>query len=161
MNIYVTAALGKGKTTLGAFDNALVGMGVANYNLVRLSSVIPPATEIVICDGPAPSMGGTWGDKLYCVYAEQRADIVGQQAWAGVGWVQDPTDGKGLFVEHEGHSEEYVVNEITQSLQTLMTNRNMQPLPIQMKVVGGTCESVSEPICAMVMNTYESEPWNT
>ena len=39
--IQITSTIGVGNTALGAFDNALYKTGVANYNLLRLSSVIP------------------------------------------------------------------------------------------------------------------------
>ena len=43
MKLYIAKAIGRGSTELAAFDAALVGAGVANFNLIRLSSVIPPA----------------------------------------------------------------------------------------------------------------------
>ena len=82
-------AIGQGTTELSAFDAALVGAGVANFNLIRLSSVIPPNGEVVEVDRCPFSHGASWGDRLYAVYAEQRTSIPGQQVWAGVGWVQD------------------------------------------------------------------------
>ncbi len=97
----MSAAVGTGPTELAAFDDALLKVGAANFNLVRLSSVIPPASQVAERIGAIGSPGGTWGDRLYVVYAEQRAGRPGEQAWAGVGWVQDES-GRGLFVEHEG-----------------------------------------------------------
>ena len=39
--IPVLGAVGKGPTPVAAFDDALLVAGLGNYNLVRLSSVIP------------------------------------------------------------------------------------------------------------------------
>ena len=50
MKLYLATAVGRGGTELAAFDAALVGAGVANFNLIRLSSVIPPNGEIVEVD---------------------------------------------------------------------------------------------------------------
>ena len=47
MKLYLAKAIGRGSTELAAFDAALVGAGVANFNLIRLSSVIPPDGEVV------------------------------------------------------------------------------------------------------------------
>ena len=47
MKLYLASAIGRGSTELAAFDAARVGTGVANLNLVRLGSVIPPNSEIV------------------------------------------------------------------------------------------------------------------
>ena len=103
LTITVAAATRSARTELAAFDRALVSVGAENRNLIRLSSVIPTASTIVA----APTRdGGEWGDRLYVVYAEQRASVPGAAAWAGVGWAQDDRTGAGLFVEHEGDAED-------------------------------------------------------
>lgn len=119
MILYVASAIGRARTELAAFDQALIGVGAANFNLVRLSSVIPPRSSVVEsarCPHPEAS---TWGDRLYVVYAEQRTSTPGVAVWAGVGWVQDRQSGQGLFVEHEGDDEWNVRNDITASLEDL------------------------------------------
>src|SRR4051812_11887109 len=104
MNIHIGTGIGTAATTLGAFDAALYDAGIANYNLLRLSSVIPPNTDLTINDNGIPHevMPGGWGDRLYVVMAKMRIDTPNAEAWAGIGWVQDPVTKKGLFVEHEG-----------------------------------------------------------
>ena len=102
MKLYLASAIGRGSTELGAFDAALFRAGVANLNLVRLSSVIPPHSDVVVAGNAPVPVVGTRGDRLYVVFAEQRTSTPGTPVWAGVGWVQDATDGRGLFVEHEG-----------------------------------------------------------
>lgn len=158
MKIHVSGALGWGPTQLAAFDHALVQSGVANYNLLRLSSVIPPESEVITHNDAVPVHLGGWGDRLYAVYAEMRTSLPSEEAWAGVGWVQDPENGQGLFVEHEGHSEQSVRLDITKSLTALLKNRNMPEMPIQMKVMGGVC--LDQPICALVVAVYQVSDWN-
>lgn len=159
MIINVASGIGTGPTKLSAFDAALNHAGIANYNLIRLSSVIPPKSEIKIHDTtlPAGSTPGEWGDRLYLVMAEQRVDTPNTEAWAGIGWVQDKETGKGLFVEHEGHSEKSVREDITQSLQALMATRNVDFGDINMQVVGRTCTHL--PVCAMVVAVYQVSDW--
>jgi len=157
MKIYVNGAIGQGSTALAAFDNALIKTGTANFNLIRLSSVIPPHAEIIDTD-EIPELPGEWGDRLYVVYAEMRTEIHNEEAWAGVGWVIDPDTDKGLFVEHEGHSEQKVRQDITDSLKGLLKNRDMHDLPIKMKVIGAKCEG--EPICAFVVAAYQVSDWD-
>lgn len=160
MKIYVTSGIGTGPTQLSAFDSALNDAGVANYNLIRLSSVIPPDTVIEPTQSKIPSenIPGGWGDKLYVVMAEKRVDTPNTEAWAGVGWVQDKETGKGLFVEHEGESEKKVRSDITQSLEALMATRNVNFGDIQMQVVGRTC--THHPVCALVIAVYQASNWN-
>lgn len=160
MNIYVAPGIGSGPTKLSAFDAALNHAGVSNYNLIRLSSVIPPNSKIIRQKSSIPSevMPGTWGDRLYVVMAEQRVDTPNTEAWAGIGWVQDKEIGKGLFVEHEGNSEKSVRQDITQSLEALMATRNVDFGDIQMEVVGRTC--TNHPVCAMVIAVFQASDWD-
>jgi len=45
--LYLCSGVGKGSTLLNAFDNALISAGVGNYNLIKVSSIVPPNIEIV------------------------------------------------------------------------------------------------------------------
>jgi len=156
MNIHIQSGQGTGPTELAAFDRALVEAQVANFNLIYLSSVLPPGSNILL-DGHADLSGASWGDRLYVVMAQQRTSAHNQEAWAGVGWIQDDT-GRGLLVEHEGHSEDQVRADITQSLEALARNRGMQFGPIQMRVHGVQC--VDQPVCALVVAVFESDSWS-
>jgi pyruvoyl-dependent arginine decarboxylase (PvlArgDC) len=101
--------------------------------------VIPPGSTVVeSAQCPHPE-GSTWGDRLAVVYAEQRTSTPGVGVWAGVGWVQDRGTGRGAFVEHEGHDERDVRNDITASLEDLQANRGVDFGPIRMRVIGTEC----------------------
>lgn len=39
---------------MSVFDDALHQAGVADLNLIRLSSVVPPASDVVVEESPAP-----------------------------------------------------------------------------------------------------------
>ncbi len=157
MNIQIAAGAGTGPTKLAAFDAALNQAGVANYNLIRLSSIVPPGSKINVYDGPVSTQSGSWGDRLYVVMADMRVDTPNAEAWAGIGWVQDQETGKGLFVEHEGANEGTVRRDIQQSLESLMATRNVDFGEIHMKVIGRTC--THEPVCALVIATYQTTGW--
>ncbi|MEX1995644.1 MAG: pyruvoyl-dependent arginine decarboxylase [Candidatus Saccharimonadales bacterium] len=158
MLIQVTSGTGAGPTKLAAFDAALNSAGIANHNLIRLSSIVPPKSQISINDGPIKQPVGEWGDRLYVVMAEIRVGLPNMEAWAGIGWVQDKETGKGLFVEHEGTNEHTVRRDIAQSLEALMAIRNVDFGPIEMKVVGKTCSH--EPVCVLVTAVYQADKWN-
>jgi arginine decarboxylase len=157
MKLYVATAVGRGATELAAFDAALVGAGVANFNLVRLSSVIPPNSEVVEVERCPFAQNGTWGDRLYAVYAEQRTRCPGEQVWAGVGWCQDRDTRRGLFVEHEGATERDVREQIAASLGDLQAIRGLDLGPIHTSVVGAMCTSA--PTCALVICGYGTATW--
>lgn len=163
--IPVAGAIGHGSTSLSAFDAALITVGVANFNLVRLSSVIPPASVVTASDpinidlraGSRVAGTSVWGDRLYAVWAFESAERLGEEAWAGVAWVQDPSDGRGLFVEHEGRSEATVRSELAASLTDLCASRSMEQLEQRSVVVGARCDGT--PVGALVLAPYMSEPW--
>lgn len=158
MDIQLATGIGTGPTKLSAFDAALNDAGVANYNLIRLSSVIPPNSNIVEKRIKAIPPG-QWGDRLYVVMAEKRVDTPNTEAWAGIGWVQDKASKKGLFVEHEGESEHSVKRDIKSSLEALMATRNVNFGPVHMKVVGKTCTHL--PICALVVAVFQASDWES
>lgn len=157
MTIHLATGTGSGPTKLSAFDTALSNAGIANFNLIRLSSIIPPKSKLEIHEGPIPKPLGSWGDKLYVVMAEMRVDTPNAEAWAGIGWVMDKKTGKGLFVEHEGLSERTVRKDIQQSLEALMKTRQVDFGEIEMLVTGATC--IHEPVCALVIASYQSRGW--
>lgn len=156
--IEVARGAGCGPTTLAAFDAALRASGIANFNLLRLSSVIPPETHVAVVERASGRANGDWGDRLYVVLAEMRTDRPGREAWAGIGWVQDDETGRGLFVEHEGYSEEDVRSSIELSLGAMVEGRPETFGPLHMQLQGAVCDE--EPVCALVAAVYESAPWS-
>lgn len=156
MEIQVSQGIGTGPTELSAFDQALVKASVANFNLIYLSSVLPPGSDVFVTDQPKSPEGG-WGDKLYVVMAEWRTSTPGSEAWAGIGWIQDEKTKHGLLVEHEGDSEAQVRSDIENSLAALAENRQTSFGPPQMHIAGTKCED--RPVCALVVAVFESATW--
>jgi arginine decarboxylase len=156
MRIEVVSATGVGPTKLAAFDAALTTAGIADRNLICLSSIIPPESEVAATRGRLLDTPGSWGDRLYVVLADQREHRAGVEAWAGIGWVQDET-GRGLFVEHYGQAKAQLEHDITATLRALMHTRNMNGLTIQMELIGAACDEA--PVCALVAAVYQAEAW--
>lgn len=158
MNIQVSGGIGIGPTELSAFDQALVHASVANFNLIYLSSVLPPGSKVHVAERPKKPVG-EWGDRLYVVMAQKRTSQRNQEVWAGIGWIQDPKTKQGLLVEHEGHSEQEVRDDIHHSLIALARNRGMEFGPPQMHIVGTKCTDL--PTCALVVAVFENSTWRT
>jgi arginine decarboxylase len=95
--IRLTPGVGSGPTELAAFDAALMDAGVANYNLICLSSVIPPGSEIE--RGRYRTPAHEYGRRLYVVLSQMRQSTPGAWAHAGIGWMQNSERRHGLFVE--------------------------------------------------------------
>ncbi len=156
MDIYIIRAVGRGTTRLSAFDDALLRAGVANFNLIHLSSVIPPGARIIRRKPPVTP--ADFGQRLYCVYAAEWAFERNETAYAGLGWVIDAKDRKGLFIEQFGRSREKVQADIVVSLTEMMARRDgfkRHRLPIHSEIAGGRC--TGQPICALTLAYYQVE----
>ena len=98
--IHVTNGIGEEPTPLAAFDQALISAGVAHYNLIVLSSMIPAGC--VVRRTKYITKADEYGYRLYLVMARSEEQQKGKSAWAGLGWAQDQNTGRGLFVEMHG-----------------------------------------------------------
>lgn len=156
MKITLSTGRGEAPTPLAAFDAALRDAGIANYNLLCLSSVIPPGTTIVRAKHQAE--GDEYGHRLYLVMARESVAEPGQTAWAGLGWTQTADDGRGLFVELHGTDRADVEHRIHATLQSMIASRPFSYGPIQSEIAGITCQD--QPVCALVVAVYQSEGWN-
>ncbi|HYE76419.1 MAG TPA: pyruvoyl-dependent arginine decarboxylase [bacterium] len=156
--IQVARGMGGGPTKIAAFDAALRDAGVANFNLIVLSSVIPPRTVVKHVPGHAVRFDGQWGDRLYVVMAQRRVDEPGQEGWAGVGWVQAVGSNKGLFVECEASSEDRLRADLESSLESMAAGRADSFGPPEYVTQGVVCED--QPVCALVVAVYETAPWS-
>lgn len=163
MNIYVVAGQGEGHTTVAAFDAALKQAGVYNYNLVQLSSIIPPGSKIKkIARYKAPK--DEYGHKLYIIKAEIRTQEVGKFVAAGIGWYQF-ADGRGVFVEHEEIAETKIAveseirNKIKNTLKDICTFRDIKFRESKMRSVVSLRQVTSGPTCVLVVAVLKSEGW--
>ena len=125
------AATATARSQLAAFDRALVAVGAENRNLIRLSSVIPPASTIVRA---RTSDDGEWGDRRYVVYAEQRTSDPGVEA------------------------EDEVRSLMSDSLAELQISRGIDLGSPCMVITGIRC--VDDPVCALVLAAFGSESWH-
>ena len=167
----VLGATASARTSLAAFHRALVAMGLGHYNLVRLSSVIPPSTEVGVgrpargpalparWRGPRPDdfVDGFHGDRVYCVYAHHETDVPGEEVWAGVGWAQR-VDGQGGYLDaHHGATTDAVRSEICTSLADMTADEVVEFAPPRWLLEGVLCEDA--PVCALVVVPYAVVGW--
>lgn len=164
MNIKVVCGIGSGKTTLSAFDSALKDAGVYNYNLITLSSIIPPNSK-VSKTRRYKTPPEEYGHKLYVVKAEIRSHEVGKFLAAGIGWYYFGKDGRGVFVEHEiiGETKVAVESEINlriqNSLKDLCTNRNIKFRERLVKSAVSIEQIKNQPTSVLALAVFQSEGW--
>lgn len=163
MTIKVVKGAGEASTPLSAFDSALKDAGVYNYNLITLSSVIPPNSKVVKTD-QFETPEGEWGHKLYCVMAEERCNEAGKYIAAGIGWYQ-LEDSRGIFVEHHliGDTRIAVESElyfrIKNSIMDLCKFREINFEKRKMKYEVSINKVKSHPASVLVIAVYQSEEW--
>ena len=118
MKIEIVKSVGYGRTAIGAFDNALCNAGVSNFNLIKLSSVIPEkCREIEEVKKYRRKLAH--GDKLYCIYSSN----IGKDVAAGIAYDRETKDGLGVFVEESGENEDVVKKMLNTSLDDLFLSR--------------------------------------
>lgn len=153
--IVLARGVGEGPTPLAAFDAALRDAGVANYNLIVLSSVIPPGAQVQRGRWHTPA--AAWGQRLYVVLSQMREDRPGHEAHAGIGWVQDAGTGAGLFVELHDADADRLRADLRVTLQAMQAGRGVTLGPVQTEIVSARC--VDGPVCALAIAVYAAAPW--
>lgn len=163
MEIQIVTSKGEGSTLLSAFDNALHRGGVSNYNIIVLSSIIPPGSKLIPV-GKYITPPAEFGHRLYVVRADMRSEKLGKAIAAGVGWYQ-LEDGRGFFVEHEteGENEEEVQHIIEQkihnSLHDMCTFRKIHFVEKKVKNAISTTTINKHPACVLAIAVYQSQGW--
>lgn len=121
MDIDVVWGVGEGTTSLGSFDRALAGANVHNYNLVYLSSVIPPGATVV---ERGRLEEGRWavGDPVAVVMAENTGTEPGEKVAAGLGWLT--AEEGGVLMEHACGTREECEHELLRNLEDAKRTRD-------------------------------------
>lgn len=116
MRVDIVWGEGKGKTVTSAYDAALTKAGIANFNLMALTSIIPPGAVIA---EPGTFKGEGTGQILPVVVATSAGR--GHQV-AALGWIHSPEG--GLLFEAAGKNTDAVIQDITCGLQDMTRKRS-------------------------------------
>ena len=155
LRIRLCSGSGEGPTPLAAFDAALMDAGMADHNLLCLSSVIPPNAAIV--RERYRMHPSDHGRRLYVVLSEMRQSEVGAQAHAGIGWIQDEDSGRGLFVELHHEERGALEHDLRATLEAMRSYRATEYGPVHTVIESRLC--TGRPVCALVAAVYACEPW--
>lgn len=113
-NIYtLVKGASEGRTRLNAFDKALLNAGVGDTNLMRMSSILPPAAEQVDVSEISLPKGGL----IPLAYATIDSTTPGQLISAAIA-VGIPEDDRepGVIMEFEDHAPLTNVEEIVRQM---------------------------------------------
>ena len=148
MRIDIVWGESEGKTLLSAFDRALLNAGIHNFNLIPLSSVIPP--QSVIHETGTYTSSDRVGEILYVVISSLSSHKSNALISAGLGWVQ--TQEGGLLIESKGEfSREECEEEIRVGLTDMMEAREWSG-KIEMKVITNKVKEIANVTVAAVYN---------
>lgn len=94
MKISLTKGKSEGPTKLNAFDNALLDANIGNVNLIPVSSMLAPDTQIVNLPELKP------GEMTNCVLAHQYSETPGDTIAAVIAYAQ--AEEMGCVIETTG-----------------------------------------------------------
>lgn len=165
LNVLIVSGIGAGETTLSAFDAALAEAGIHNFNLIKVSSILPRGWGVEPLDR-YEAHPDEYGQRLYVVMAEVRTDRVGTTIGAGLGWYQ-AEDGRGLFAEHvdqvEGQgsadAEHNVASKIDKTMRDLCAIRDWPFCDDRLRRVAVSSPVADKPTCVLVAGVYSAEPF--
>ena len=106
--VFLTKGVGRHKYQLKSFEEALRKAGVAQQNLVQVSSILPPKCRIVSREHGLPLLSP--GQISYCVMARADTNEHGRLVASSIG-VAIPKDKSkwGYLSEVHGHGMNYVL----------------------------------------------------
>lgn len=100
--IFFTRGVGRHRHNLESFEAALRDAGIAEYNLVKVSSIYPPGCRITYRKAGLARL--TPGQIVYCVLAEARTNEPNRLVSAGIGLaIPAKGDQFGYISEHHGY----------------------------------------------------------
>ena len=111
----INSGRGKSKHSLVSFDNALQDAKVGNYNLVRLSSILPAECQEV------ESVDITEGSLLPIAYATIQSSTRGEwiASAVAVGFPKDKTK-VGVIMEHSERGPEASANHVIEIVESMV-----------------------------------------
>lgn len=133
-NYYITSGVGYGNTELNSFDSALFNSGVANYNLVRISSILPAAAE------ERAVISLKEGGVLHTAYASISTNLLNQTVSSAIA-VGIPVENTkvGVIMEFSDYcTKEIAKKKVIEMVNEAMKMRSYQVKEIKTSVVEAT-----------------------
>lgn len=130
-NFIIVAGSGSGRTHLNAFDAALHDAGISRYNLIRVSSILPPgARERENITLPAGSL-------LPIAYGSIESSEEGTLITAGVSVaIPENTDDHGVIMEYSGYlPEEDAKKLLVQMAEDAMIMRKIAVREVKVRTI--------------------------
>lgn len=121
-NYYISSGTGRSKYRLGAFDNALISAGISNYNLLRVSSILPAKCK------QKKNIQVKFGAHLLTAFASISSNHKGEQisSCVAVG-IPKNKDEIGVIMEYSDSASEEEVKQICKNMvEDAMQNHSIE-----------------------------------
>lgn len=136
-NFAISSGVGISKYKLVSFDNALLDAGFSNYNLVKISSILPSKC----CQ--RDQITKPHGSPLLTAYASISSDQIGQEIATAVA-VGIPSDDNeiGVIMEHSGYCDQNTAQKtVCAMVEEAMNNHGIKVKKIISSSIGQTVQS--------------------
>jgi arginine decarboxylase len=146
---FLVAGFAEGLTPLNAFDNALMKAGIGNTNLIRISSILPPA-----CQEISPIIL-PYGALIPVAYAEETCDQSGALISAAVACgVPEDSTLPGVIMEHHIYGDETRCrNDVVKKVEEAFRQRGYKLKDIKIASASGTVKMNGSAVAAVVLWT--------
>lgn len=116
--VVLTAGAATGGTTLNAFDNALRKAGIADFNLIKVTSIVPPGVPVCHLRTSEGSSVAGEGLMLPAVYETLSSDKAGVEISAGVAVGMPPSNirGAGLIFAYSCEGSKEQVEQVLRAM---------------------------------------------
>jgi len=102
--MFLTKGMGKHKEKLTSFEMALRAAGIAQYNLVKVSSIFPPGCKIITRERGLKHLSP--GEVVFCVMSENSTNEPHRLIAASVGLaIPKEKESYGYLSEHHGFGQ--------------------------------------------------------
>lgn len=147
MKIAIVSGKDEGPTKLNAFDNALSDAGIGDVNLIKVSSMLGPNTEITTLPDFKP------GSMVNCVLAQVTSDVAGEEITAAVAAAIG--EELGCVVEATGIDKRPadVVSEATNMVRYMMDKRGVKIRDLIVESQTATVDKTASVVASVVYIT--------
>jgi len=143
--LWATAGSAEGLTELNAFDNALMAAGIANLNLIKISSVIPAGARLT-----GTPLEITPGSLVPTVYSVQSSTVPGETIASAVG-LGFSRDRHGMIFEHHTGSAVIAERVVREQVAEAFERRGMDLAEVVVRVAEHTVERNGCTVAAVVL----------
>lgn len=136
-NYFITSGTGKSIFKLVAFDEALRNAKISDYNLVKISSILPSD-----CIRATPNDFPAKGSSLLTAFGSISCNEKGKQIASAVSVAipKDPND-VGVIMEYAGYcSAQYAEEQVRLMVEEAMKNRERDVKSIYSSAIDSICD---------------------